>query len=517
MPLFSKFSAFVSVAAASGLSVVDPDIEAFEALNLLQTSARPSRGLASEAIRAVKEGEDPFNNHDDDSGPRAESPPGSLRADYDVQGQEPQTTQNLKFKKMLYRNLGGLGPHTSQPPNVRYKNVAKTLDGSPVDMILESLNFVTAKPKKVGLFGDSAVVNIKNGHTVDFTARFVDSETSNPVKLGPFHLSVMDIDTGKEGGQEELTIGGFSDYYLLDETELTKVEMDDGRTRFIAGEPGTGADNPVDPLMLTDVQAKRTVSFQFPGGLDRFEFSYKVAKVAYDDYDAESEGRHFFLSGMSSLYFCEADPVVIDYNMANVAYSNLGGLGPDFDSPPALRFNKIAHIENDQTLDMTVTNLTRYFPANTANNGLNGQFAQVNIGGGTTTRFRFTFLKHGTDEPYEMDWAYLSIFDLDHGKKADKYKETIELRGFVTHYLTETSELEVTHHGEKWYTYGSTTWGTGKDNPSDPMHMTQQQMDRSVTILYHSISSFDAKFGAGNPKQDGRNFLFSGKSALVFC
>jgi hypothetical protein len=517
--IFSVAATFL-LPASEARQQIDPDFEGTEALHLLQTQVRPSiHHLSRGTIDAIHEEEDPIDESlfdEELAGPRADAPKGAVRADYEVQGQSPQTTQNLRFHKMKYRNLGGLGPHTSQPANVRYMNVAKTLDGTPVDLILESDNFKTAKPKKVGLYGASAVVNIQNGHTVDFTARFVDKD-GNSVTMGPFHMSVMDIDTGKEGGQEELTIGGFSSSYMLDETELTKVEMADGRTKFIAGLPGTGADNPVDPIMLTDVQAKRTVSFQFPGGLDSFSFSYKVAKVAYDDYEAELDGRHFFLSGMSSLYFCEAEPVVVDYNMATVAYSNLGGLGPDFDSPPALRFNRIAHIENDEKLDMVVTNLTSYEPANNENNGLNGQFAQINIGGGTSTKFRFNFVKHGTDEPVKMDWAYMSIYDLDHGKVKSKYKETVEIKGFVTHYLTETSELELTQHGDKWYTYASTTWGTGADNPSDPMTLSQQQKDRSVTILFHDVSSFDAKFAAAKPKNQGRNFLFSGKSALVFC
>lgn len=506
MVSFSRtFSALASVVAAS-----DP-----EALHLLQTQARPRHASETAATVYREEGDPEFNL--EDAGPRGDAPPGSVRADYDAQGQTPGEVVNLRFHQLKYRNLNGMGPHTSMPPNVRYEKVARGVDGKWVDMILESNNFVTAKPHKVGLFGSSAVVNIKNGNEVDFTARFVENGSDNDFILGPFHISFMDLDTGKTGGQEELTIGGFVSRYYLDTADFTEVAMGDGRTRFIAGEPGVGADNPFDPMMLTDVQAKRTVSFQFPGGLSSFSFSYKVAAVSYEDYDAESEGRHFFLSGMTSLYFCEINPVVIDYNLATVRYSNLGGLGPDYNSPKGLRFDNVAAIENDQMLDMIVSNLTEYEAANTTNNGLNGEFAQVNILGGTSTKFRFQFLKHGTDDPFTMDWNYISIFDLDHGKRKEQYKETMEIKGFATHYLTETSELHLTQHGEKWYTYASTTFGTGKDNPTDPMNLTQVQKDRSVTLLFHNKNFFDARFGSAKPKKAGRNFLFSGKSALVFC
>jgi hypothetical protein len=446
-----------------------------------------------------------------------EAPKGSLQADYDVQGQDRTKIENLRFHKIIYRNLGGLGPHNNKPPNLRFGQVAKNADGEAVDLILSSDNFKTAKPGKVGLYGRSAVVNVQNGHEVDFTATFVKYGSDEPVSMKAFHVSFMDLDTGKEAGQEELTIGGFTNSYTLDGTELTEVATSDGRTKFIAGEPGVGADNPADPLMMSDVQAKRAVSFQFPSGLSSFSFSYKVAKVAYVDFDAESEGRHFLMGGMSSLYFCEAKPVVVDYNMASMKYSNLGGLGPDFGSPKGLLFNNVAAVENDMMLDLKITNLSQYKPYNTSQNRLNGEFAQLNIGGGTETKFRFTFLKAGTDEPYVMDWNLFTIFDLDHGKKNEKYQESVEVKGFATHYLTETSELHLTAHGEKWYTYASSTWGTGNDNPTDPMALTQQQKDRSVSLLFHDKAHYDANFAAAKPKNGGRNFMFAGKSGVVFC
>lgn len=495
-------------------AVVSVVAAADEALHLLQTQVRPHRAEAGEE----------FDLSDEEVVPPKvlaenlleEAPAGSVKAAYDAQGETKSEVANLKFGHMEYSNLGGLGPSTDKPANVRYKNVAKN-GKDKIDMILESNNFKTAKPYKTGVFGASAIVNIQNGHTVDFTARFIDAKTDKPVNMMAFHLSFMDLDTGKEAGQEELTIGGFTNSYLLDDTELTQVEMDDGRTRFIAGEPGVGADNPADPILLSDVQAKRTVSFKFPAGLSTFTFSYKVAKVSYTDYDADTEGRHFLLSGMSSLYFCDAKPVVTDYNMASVIHSNLGGLGPDFGAPPNLLFKHVALVENDQMLDLKIENLTEYIPANTANNGLNGEFAQLNIRGGSSTKFRFTFLEHGTDKPYQMEWNFFTIFDLDHGKKFEKYKERVEVKGFATHFLTETSELHLTEHGDKWYTYASSTWGTGKDNPTDPMNLSQQQKDRSVTLLYHGKSHYDARFSADKPKANGRNFLFSGKSGVVFC
>jgi len=488
-----------------------------DSLSLLQTQAQKHHPRVSLAQEQASE-EELYENfvepgEQTEHGPRADAPKGSLRSVYDAQHETAEEYHNLKFNKIEYRNLGGLGPHTDVPEGLKFKNVAKTYDGKPVDMVMTSSNYVSAKPKKTGLAGSLAVVNILNGHEVDFVCSFVDKD-GKAVSLGKFHISFFDLDTGKEAGEEELTIGGFLKSYMIDNTELTSVEMADGRTKFIAGEPGIGADNPTDPLMLTDLQAARTVSFVFPAGLDSFKFTYKVHANANG---SPTEGRHFQMAGMSSMYFCDTKPISMDFDLATVSYSNLGGQGPDFNSPQALHFSNIAAIMNDQIVDLKITNLTEYIPTNTSNNGLNGQFAQLNIAGGSNTRFRFQFLKQGTDEPVVMDWTYWSVYDLDHGKKKDKFQEIVEAKGFSTHYLTETSEIELHMKGEKWYEYASTTYGTAGDNPSDPMGLTQLQKDRAVTFLYHDISQFDVRFAAKPPKNAGRNFLFAGKSSVVFC
>jgi hypothetical protein len=479
-----------------------------DALNLLQTNA----------VRHS------HHRGGSDEHPRAYAGTDSLAAANDAEHENPEVWHDLDFRNMQYRNLGGLGPHLESPPSIRYLDVTE-YRGEKVDLILEADGYNTTKPKKSGLHGHLAVVNILNGYDVQFTARFVNKNDA-AIFLGPFHLSFFDIDTGKRGGQEELVIGGFTESHLLENTELQEIPIPDdpdGKVRFVAGQPGVGADNPSDALMLTDVQAARTVSLKFPKGLDRFTFTYKVMKNFETPY-SWNEGRHFLMGGSSSLYFCDAEPVNMDLSFANVHYSNLDGQGPDFDSPKALRFSNVASMADGSAIDLTVKvaegENNKYTPANVANNGLNGQFAQVNIRGASETRFKFTFLKGGTNEPQKLDWTYFSMYDLDQGKTRGgvaQTQETMDVSGFVTHYLTEASELVVKQHDKQWYSYTSSTAGTGSDNPTDPMALTEQQKNRAVTFLLHNVHTFEATFSATAPDQNGRNFLFAGKSSVVFC
>lgn len=459
--------------------------------------------------------------------PRAFAPPNGENADYDAEGTNEVEYHNFVFSDIIYNNLGGLGPDTDSPPGIRYGGVTE-IGGTRIDMVLTSSgSYDTSVPDKNGLSGNLGVVNVKNDASVDFTVTFLNAETDEPVTLGKFYLGFFDIDNGQAGMQEVLTIGGFDSQLLLPGSELAVSTVGD-RTAFTASSWGIGADNPIDPLMLTDLQAKRTVSLKFPAGLSSVQFTYSVTKnadykgqVEYDEW--ESVGRHFLFAGMTSAYFCEATPTVMDFSMATILQNNLGGMGPNFDEPHGLILGGVAQI-GDMTLDLMVTNLTEYTPKNVNRNGLRGKFGSVNMATGKETRFQFTFLQGGTYDTYTgttdasvaVEWIYVTLYDLDAGRR-NKWWEMFDINNFVTHYMTETSELAVSDLGDGRYQYRSTTHGTGRDNPRDPEELTEQQKNRATTLLLHNAMGFEATFTTGGPEGSGRNFLLSGKSSVVYC
>jgi hypothetical protein len=444
------------------------------------------------------------------AGDQVNQPPGSVAGVEDTTG---PGSHDLIFSRVVFSNLGGLGPDTSSPAGIRYHNVTQ-LGGASIDALLTSSGYETPVPRENGLRGNLGAVNLKLAQTVDFTLTFINAGTASPVTLGAFHLSFLDLDTGIAGAaKEELTIGGFDEMHVLPHATIT-TSTADGRTTFTATEHGTSNDNPTDPLVLSDVQAARTVSLRFPSGLSSVQFSYSVAnsprQAANDD-----EGRNFFLAGMTQNYFCDVQPLIFEFDHAVTTRNNLGGMGPNLDEPHGLVFGNIAEIDGVE-LDLMITNMTEYTPKNSAKNGVNYALGIVNIGTNSDTRFKFSFVKHGTDEEVSLEWVYFTIYDLDMGND-DKYEEIFDMDHFATYYMTESSEMNVTDLGGGRYLFKSTKQGTGADNPHDLDALTRLQRDRAVTFLLHEQSGFDAMFKAGPPGRSGRNFLMSGHSAVVYC
>jgi len=327
------------------------------------------------------------------------------------------------------------------------------------------------------------------------------------------------LDQGKAGGAETLTINGFEESKVLSHqgAQIIRVNSDEG-THFMSTTHGVGADNPTDPLMLTDLQAARTVSLKFPEGLSKVTFKYKVDRNA--DL-SDSEGRHFLLSGLTSLYFCAARVEDMDFARANIVSNNLGNQGPNLDDPKELRYGNIMQLlATNESLDLVVTALTPYTPFRPWVNGKNGHFGNIHLKARTDVSLRFEFMKTGTSNPVTVPWFFFTWYDMDHGKwGANKlgYNETIVVGDFVTHYLTETTEIAVQRRPDNRFMYSSTTPGTGKDNPSDPLQLTPLQKDRGVTFLFHKRTAFEVDFEIGELASKGRNFVFAGKSAEVFC
>ena len=66
----------------------------------------------------------------------------------------------------------------------------------------------------------------------------------------------------------------------------------------------------------------------------------------------------------------QREDVLLNLSAATVGHSNLGGLGPNFSSPPTLAFRSVGVAHNGRAIDLLVSNLSAYVPRNTASNGI---------------------------------------------------------------------------------------------------------------------------------------------------
>jgi len=434
---------------------------------------------------------------------------------------------NLHFTAVSDNDLEGGG--------IRYTDVTTLeVDGEDraIDCIVTAAGYTPFDASKNGLRGKVGTINVMHSTSVELTFSFVDQQTNQPATLGEFFFSVFDIDTGNDfrgmKAVEKLTIGGYKEYYVIPQEkggELA-IQNNGNGADFMGTVHGVESDNPTDPLVLSERQAKRTVNFKFAPGSNNIRFTYSVG-------EATNKGRNFQFAGMTNLYFCKAPKVNLDFSLAKVVRSNLGNDGPDNAEKEGLLYSNVATV-GDQAVDLEVNALSEYFPFNTERNGLNGQFAQINLavpdnkgrpgetGATGTCEFSFTLKKGGTDEPYEAEWLYFSMFDIDQAKKNKKWnpkwQESMTVSGFASQFLSSDTQVKVEQLDKKTYRYNSSQFGTGKDNPKDPLKLDDLQSSRTATFVYRAVSRWTATFAIGLPfGRDGRNFLLAGKSSTVSC
>ena len=106
----------------------------------------------------------------------------------------------------------------------------------------------------------------------------------------------------------------------------------------------------------------------------------------------------------------------LHFDSATVAYSNLGGAGPDSSRPPYLRLNGVATLADGSGVDLLVGTASTYTPFNTAGNGLKNGFGVVNVAVGSSVTLTFSFVASGSaEEAVELESFFFSLYDLDLG------------------------------------------------------------------------------------------------------
>jgi len=129
----------------------------------------------------------------------------------------------------------------------------------------------------------------------------------------------------------------------------------------------------------------------------------------------------------------------------------------------------------------------------------------------------FEFSLTGTDDgtPAPINAFYFSVLDLDEGKHS-KLRESVTVDGYASSYLTEDTEIKMrTENGVTLF--ASSMPGNGKDNPKDPEMLNERQKNRAATFLFDSASTWRVGLRVGGGPPSGRNFMFAGKSSVVFC
>merc|ERR1719238_1038028 len=155
---------------------------------------------------------------------------------------------------VVNNNLGGLGPNTDQPAEIRYGNVAK-YGGNNLDLVVKadegykafnvSRNTVIDDRSDASIHGCFGAINVRHDSKATLTFTFVNSGTNDPAKIGEedgFGFTVYDLDHNKQSTNEEsvrFIDAPYSWSYAGNEVEAVK-DVDDAYRSTVAGD---GSDN----------------------------------------------------------------------------------------------------------------------------------------------------------------------------------------------------------------------------------------------------------------------------------
>jgi hypothetical protein len=94
---------------------------------------------------------------------------------------------------------------------------------------------------------------------------------------------------------------------------------------------------------------------------------------------------------------------VLDWNFfdAEVTQNNLGGLGPNLEDKHEIRYSGVIS-KGSLHGDLVVTSGAGYIVHNATQNGLGGEFGQINVRGTSHAQFTFNLVETGTDTPFPM-------------------------------------------------------------------------------------------------------------------
>jgi hypothetical protein len=199
--------------------------------------------------------------------------------------------------------------------------------------------------------------------------------------------------------------------------------------------------------------------------------------------------------------------------------NNLGNQGPVRSSEEGMVFQgtNIDPGHEDQDVDLHINALSDFRPAwrNPNDLGFSGNghhFMRVNLRAGEEVRLRLSAMRPGTNDSMTLRRATFTFFDLDTHPSGHnvEYVKAAGSTGTITYEGTELVESD--EADEKTFT--ASRPGNGGDNPTDPLDLTEQQLQRAVTFIFEPFMEATITLGSSGGQFHGRKFDFVGRPSL---
>jgi len=194
-----------------------------------------------------------------------------------TEGDRCDDLDGLYIERVIHNNLGGQGPdHGGEESLILAANHSE--NGTTVQEVAYK---ITAMSKYTagwthmnglshGLVGKYGQVTLRAGTSVTLKIQSVDLRTQQVIHQPSAVFTFFDLDEGtNHSSSEYITVrgpgqpGGFTSVETTATTEVRNTTSPDGTVTYRATTLGTFDDNPVDPLLLTEQQRNRAVTFRF--------------------------------------------------------------------------------------------------------------------------------------------------------------------------------------------------------------------------------------------------------------
>jgi len=194
------------------------------------------------------------------------------------------STFDMRDATLTYNNLGGTGPNTADPQEMRFSSpTSASYSGKPFDLVITALTSYThGNINNNKIDGGFGKISMKHQTETNFKFSFVEPGTNNPVVQSEIHMATYDLDGGatdangvQTGGSEYVSSTGYTGYVTDPNPNLVATLLPGHTVRTQFKSSGTSWVNPSDPDTMTVDQRRNAVMF-FYKNVSSFELKFGI-------------------------------------------------------------------------------------------------------------------------------------------------------------------------------------------------------------------------------------------------
>ena len=188
---------------------------------------------------------------------------------------------------------------------------------------------------------------------------------------------------------------------------------------------------------------------------------------------------------------------------SEITANNLGGIGPNFDDEPVLRYADVTTTEEGRPVDLVVSvqEGSEYLVADNFEQyqGVWELFGQINVRDNSTAHLDFSFVDSETSAAVVLEKFYVTVFDVDQQRVDTRHREQlcVDDDQYDEYVLGDATSLLITTQthrcdgslGSSSTVFQSTKAGFECDNPTDPLELGKSPASPPGIISFHRFIS----------------------------